>query len=130
LLGLLLESELPLPTALQLAADGSRDPEIAEACRTMILNTEMGQPLSHAVAARRQFPAELAQIIGWGEGVQTLPEAMYMAGEMFEGRAKLHTTFVAAAVSPVAFVLLIFGLGITVVALFAPLFKLVTELSG
>lgn len=130
LLGLLLESELPLPTALQLAADGSRDPEIAEACRSMILNTEMGQPLSHAVAARRQFPAELAQIIGWGDGVQTLPEAMYMAGEMFEGRAKLHTTFVAAAVSPVAFVLLIFGLGITVVALFAPLFKLVTELSG
>ena len=130
LLGLLVESELPLPAALQLAGDGSRDPEIADACRSVTLSTEAGLSLSNSLTSRRRFPAELAQIIGWGEGVQTLPEAMYMAGEMFEGRARLHTTFVITAASPVTFVFLIFGVGLTVIALFAPLFKLMSELSG
>jgi len=130
LLGLLLESELPLPAALQLAGEGSRDPEIADACRSVTLSAEAGQSLSSSLAGPRRFPAELAQIIGWGEGIQTLPEAMYMAGEMFEGRAKLHTTFVATAVGPVVFILVIFGVGFTVIALFMPLIKLMTELSG
>lgn len=130
LLGLLLESELPLPSALQLAGEGARDPEIADACRSINLDTQAGLSLSNALTLRRRFPAELAQIIGWGEGIQTLPEAMYMAGEMFEGRAKLHVTFVATAATPAAFILLIFGVGLTVIALFAPMMKLITELSG
>ena len=130
LVGLLAESEMLLPTAIRLAGEGIRDPEIADACRGVVRDIEAGQSLSDSVVLRTRFPSDLAQILSWGEGQQSMAEAMHIAGEMFEGRARLHTTFVMAVVTPLAFIVVVWGLGLLVIGLFMPLIKLITELSG
>jgi len=65
LLGLLLESEIALPTALELTGEGMRDKGIASECRRMRCDVEAGQSLAAAFTHLAQFPRGLARIMLW-----------------------------------------------------------------
>lgn len=125
LLGLLLESEVPLPMALQLTGDGMSRGDYVSACQAMRRDVESGRSLADAIEQRPQFPAGLPRILRWAEGHETLPGALHMAGDLYESRARAQATFAGVAFSVMAFVLVIWGLGIMVVALFSPLFRII-----
>jgi general secretion pathway protein F len=130
LLALLLESRMPLPTALPLAGEGVRDADLSASCRAVARDLEAGQPLVPAMGRRRVFPQGFLKILKWAEGHQTLPEALHMAGEMFEARARAQATFVGILCLVVAVVSLFFGVGFIVLALYIPLLQLIGALSG
>jgi type II secretory pathway component PulF len=130
LLGLLLESEIALPAALQMAGDGLRDSNLARACRSMRLEVEAGQSLAECLSHVTMFPAGLARILRWAEGHESLPGALHLAGDMFEARARAQATFVGVACSVLAVILVLWGMAIVVVALFLPLIQLISKLSG
>ncbi|HEX8202851.1 MAG TPA: type II secretion system F family protein, partial [Isosphaeraceae bacterium] len=122
LLALLLESRMPLTVALPLAGEGVRDAELAATGRAIARDLEAGGALIPAVIRRRLLPRGFSRILAWAEGHQALPEALHMAGEMFEARARAQAAFVGIFCLVVAVVSLIVGVGFLVVALYLPLF--------
>ena len=130
LLGLLLESELPLGEAVRLTGEGVNDASIERACRVMGSDVDAGLGLSQAMGRQRLFPKGLARVLRWAEGNQSLAGSLHMAGEMFEARARSQATFVGTVLSVMAVISVIVGVGWMVIALFLPLITLISKLSG
>jgi type II secretory pathway component PulF len=129
LLALLLESELPLPVALQLTGDGIRDADIASTCRGMRKLVETGMPLSDSMERMPQFPASLPRILRWAEESHSLPGALHLAGDMYEARARAQATFVGVACTLITIIFVLWGAALLVVALFLPLVQLISKLA-
>ena len=130
LLAMLVESESPLPAALQLAGDAVRDAEIADAARELARDVEAGRSLTESETRRSRFPGGLAQSLQWGEGTQSLAESLRTAAEMLEGQAMIHSEFVFRVAPPITMIFIVIVLAFVVTGLFMPLIKLITELSG
>ena len=130
LLGMLLESQLPLPAALRLAGTGVRDAEVADAAAAMAREVEAGQSLTESATRKSRFPGGVAQSLQWGESSQALAESLRTAAEMLEGRAMLHAEFVFRVAPPLMMILIVLLLGYVVVALFLPLLNIMTQISG
>jgi type II secretory pathway component PulF len=128
-LALLLECEIPLGTAVPLAADGARDPVLKHAAQGVVQEIASGQSLAQSVAWWRVFPAGFAKILRWAEGHQSLPETLHMSAEMFEARARSQASFIGSVVAVVSIILILWGCAFVVVALFLPLITLISKLT-
>jgi type II secretory pathway component PulF len=129
-LAMLLEAQLPLPLAFELAGSSVGDAEVAEACVRMGRAVEEGQPLSRAVNLWAAVPAGLDQLFRWSEDRRSLPEALHLAGDMFEARARSQSSFARSVLSAALLLLIIWWIGFAVAALFLPLISLISRLSG
>lgn len=130
LLGLLLESRVPLGEAVRLTGEGVEHRSITRACRQMGAEIDAGSTLSKAVAARPLFPRGMTRVLQWAEANQGLPDSLHMVGQMFEARARAQASFAGTVLSVVAVVIVILGVSWLVVGLFLPLITLVSKLSG
>ena len=130
LMGLLLEQQVGLPDALRVTAGGLRDANLAQGCRCVADEVEHGRALSESMAARRQFPASLIPVIQWGQRAPALGDAFRAAAEMFEGRVRSQGTFMETMLLPIMFMVIMIFVGFFVIAMFLPLFSLITTLSG
>jgi type II secretory pathway component PulF len=130
LLGLLLESEMPLGQAVRLTGEGVEDPAVDRACRMMSVDLESGLGLSQAVRRQPLFPKGLARVLEWAEGNQSLAGSLHMVGEMFEARARSQATFFGTVLSVLVVIAVILFAGLLVIALFLPLITLISKLSG
>jgi len=130
LMALLLEQRVPLPDALRLTAAGLHDPNLARGCRRVAEDVERGQPLCESMDRRRQFPASMVPLVEWGQRTPALPDAFRATTEMFEGRTLSQGSLLEAVLLPIMFLFIITFIGLLVIALFMPLIKLITCLSG
>lgn len=128
LLALLLESEVPLAEALTLAGAGVGEPRLEGIGRLLAREVEAGRPLGEAIARRSPFPAGFAKLLAWAEAHGALPEALRMMAGLFEVRARSYARVVGALANLLAVVLVIWGIGVTIVALFWPLFDMINAL--
>ena len=108
LLGMLLESSVPLAEAVPMAGEGVVDADVRAAARALTRDLDRGEPLASAVARQSLFRAGLGPIIAWAEQHRSLAEALHMLGEMFEARARAQASF-ASTVFTVMTVLMILG---------------------
>lgn len=129
LLGLLLECDLPLATALQLTGGGLRNTELATACEHVKRKVETGHGLADAIEGRAPFPPGLAQLLRWAESSRSLPEALHLTGELYETRARAQASFVSILCLVIAILLVFWGIGLTVLALMLPMYNLISALS-
>jgi type II secretory pathway component PulF len=130
LLGLLLESEVPLTEAVPMAGAGVVDANLRAVARSLASDLERGEPLAAAIGRRRYFPEGLGGIVGWAQNHQGLGEALHMLGEMFEARARSQATFASTVLTVLTVILIVLGIGLVVVGLFIPLYTLIEKLSG
>jgi len=130
LLALLLECETPLPVALSLAGEGLHDPNLAWSCRFLRQEVEQGRSLAVAMVHARGFPIGLARIVEWAQESHSLPDALHLAGEMYEARARTQATFVGIACTMMAVVFVVWGIGMSVIGLFLPMITLISKLAG
>ncbi len=130
ILALLLESDVPLPEALRLTADSCKDQAMGESAREMAEEVESGGSLGDAMKDRRPFPAGFHAFVAWAERNRGLVEALNMSAATFEERAKAQAAFVARFCNTLAMVVVLWWVGITVVALLLPLIYLINVLSG
>jgi len=129
LMELLVGQQVPLPEALRLTAAALRAPELAAACRTAAREVEAGRDLSDCIAGRWPFPATLWPVVAWGQKASNLPEAFRAAGEMFEGRIRVHHTLLQCILPPIVFLFIIGGVSFLILALFMPLISLITSIT-
>jgi type II secretory pathway component PulF len=129
-LAMLLEAELPMPTALELAGSSVGDADVAEACRQMGRAVEAGEPFSKSVRLWDAFPAGLGQLFLWSEDRRTLPEALHMAGDLYESQARSQSSFARSVLSTMLLFFIFWWVGFAVAALYLPLISLISKLSG
>ena len=130
LLGLLLESDVPLDESLRLAGGGVGNASIGRVCGAMAADVAGGMSLADAVARRPVFPRGLPRVLRWAEGHQSLPEALRMAGEMFEARARSQASLAGTVFNVLAFLTILFGVSSIVVGLLLPMVTLISKLAG
>jgi type II secretory pathway component PulF len=129
LMATLLDAQAPLPNALGLAAIGMRGTFLDAQCRAASAAVEAGMPLNEAFL-RARFLDSLCCLVDWGQKRNALAEAFHSAAEAFEARGNSHTALLNMIVLPLFFMVLIFFIGLSVVALFMPLLSLISCLSG
>jgi type II secretory pathway component PulF len=130
LMALLTEQKVPLVDALQITASGLTDSNLAQACRRVAAETELGRAFVDCLAARRQFPASLIPMVRWGQNASAMSEAFRAAAEWLEGRGRSQGVFLETMLVPVLFVAVMVTVGFFVIALFLPLTSLISMLSG
>lgn len=130
LLAMLIEADLPLPLAFELAGQSVRDADVAEACGRMKRAVEGGEPLSSAVLLWKSIPAGLGQLFYWSEGHRNLPESLHLAGDMFEARARSQSGFASSVLSTFLLLLILWWIGFAIATLYLPMITMIGRLSG
>ncbi len=128
-MAMLLEADLPLPLAFELAGSSVGDAEVADACQRMGHAVESGQPLSKAVRLWDAIPAGLGQLFHWSENQQSMPEALHLAGDLFESRARAQSRFATSVLSVVILLMIFSWIGFAVLALYLPMIQLIGRLA-
>jgi general secretion pathway protein F len=129
LTALLVESEMPLPEAVELAARGVNDAELVRAGKSIRASVEDGWTLADALQAWPRCPAGLTQILADSEGRGDLAPALHLAGDMFEARARSHASFLSAFFAAITLLIVVWGGSFVVTALYLPLIHLIQKLA-
>jgi general secretion pathway protein F len=131
LLAILLEHAVPLPEAFRLAGQASSDPLMAEAAREVEADLKGGMPLGESLRTRRLVPPLVAWMTAMGERRGRLADSLHHAAEVYRRQAEMRAILLRSVLPP----FMIIGtaailVGFFVLALFLPLVKLISELSG
>jgi type II secretory pathway component PulF len=127
LLALLLEAEVPLAEALTLAGAGVGERRLEGIGRLLGREVEAGRSLGEAIERRSPFPGGFAKLLAWAEAHGALPEALRMMAGLFELRARSYVRVVGSLCNLLAMVIVLWGIGLTLVALFWPLLELLVS---
>lgn len=128
-LGMLIDSRIPLPQAVPLAAEGTGDAQLQVASHEMARRLKAGLPLAEATEAGEVIPGAFRKVLRWAEGHQSLPETLHMVGELFEAQARARATFAGAVLGIAAVIIVTWGVMFLVIGLFLPLITLINALS-
>lgn len=129
LLALMIEARMPLPEALKLVGGAVRDPNLSEGARLAAKLIEAGDSFTDLRGVVRGIPDELLRVPGWGNNDSSLVESLRVSSEVFALQCEITGRSLAGMATP-ATVLIAGGMiGITVIALFMPLIKLLNDLS-
>ncbi len=128
--GLLVESEMPLPDALVLSADGVNDAELKHAFENVRRSVAYGRTLGDSLAYWPRCPAGLVDVLRGAEGRGDLAEAFHLAGDMFETRTRMLVSYASALCAVVTVFLVLSGVGFVFTALYMPMINLISRLSG
>ncbi|HQU45405.1 MAG TPA: type II secretion system F family protein, partial [Pirellulales bacterium] len=136
LLALLVEVELPLPQALDIAGRGCEDASLRYASQKVAAGVQSGRALSDALMARREFPDSMGPMVRWGEqaagtarSTSALADALRTAAEMFEGRVETQLGLLRAVVPPLAFLFVLWGAAFLMSASLLPMVSLIEKLT-
>ncbi len=129
-LGLMIDAELPLESAVPLAADATADAELVASSRWVARELQGGRSLAAAIARVPVFPDGVSRLLSWAEGGHKLSSSLHLVAEMLMARARGRASFVAAVVAVFVVVMVLWAVSLTVVGLFLPLIQLISKLSG
>jgi type IV pilus assembly protein PilC len=127
-IGLLVENQIPLPEALELAGDGVSDAHIGNCCRLLGKRVEEGQALWDALLRTRFFPMAIIPVIRQGETQGALDESLRTAAKMLEDRVHNRSTLVIQILPPLIFVLVALMVGMLLTAIYLPMWGLMRGL--
>ena len=128
ILAILTESKLPFPKALRFAASASDDRWLGRQCRRLAHDIEDGStPEDAAVLA--ELPNSLSQVFRHSSSDRIFAEALRGLSELYAAQCTVSTRLVCTILEPFAVVLVMGFAGITAIAMFLPLIKLLNDLS-
>jgi len=123
-----IEAGLDLPRAINLASDATGSNRLANEAGQLTAMIGAGQPLGnfrgHLLPATVPAAFELAARSG------DLPATLATLGRMYEEQAEQRLRILPSLITPVLMVFIAVALGLTVAAMFLPLVKLITSVSG
>ena len=127
-LGTLLESGVPLVEALGVAAGSAENRVVAAALVDGRRRVERGSALAGPLRQSRVFPSLLVDMVGVGEATGRLDEVLGQTAEHFEREVDASVEALTSVIEPVLVVLLGVIVGGILVAIYLPMFDLVTVL--
>ena len=129
LLSLLVKYQVGLPEAVRLAAGSVRDTDLREACLELATRVEAGESLTEAATGIGRFPQDLLHLFHWADRGDDFSEGLQNASEVLSAQSRVHSHTLAIVCEPAVTIAIGVTVGLTVIALFMPLVKLLNDLS-
>jgi type II secretory pathway component PulF len=130
IMGVLLESGIPLGQAVRISGEGVQNASLMTASRRVAQDVEAGDTLSGAIARQSIFPAGLSRLLAWPEGQSALAGTLHTAGDIYEARARAQASFASAVYGVASVIVVLLGIGLVVGAIMLPLISMISRLSG
>lgn len=130
LLALVIDYELPLPRAFELAGAASSDPIMAGAAREVVRDLDQGLPLAEVLRRREIVPELIAWMTAVGEQRGTLGKTLHHVAEMYRRTVEMRAALLRNVLPPFLLVLIagVFA-GFFVFVMVMPMAKLLEALS-
>jgi general secretion pathway protein F len=130
LLAILVEHEVPLPEAFQLAGAAASDPLMVSTSRFVEEDLRRGLPLAEALRLRKSMPEVVIWMAGMGERRGNLPSMLRQVAELYRRQAELRASLLRSVLPPM--VIIITGAFVTTLfmSVLLPLFSLLKGLGG
>ena len=129
LLSMLVKYEVGLPEAVRLAAGSVRDADLREACFDLATRIQAGESLTDAATQIGRFPQDLLHLFRWADRGEDFAEGLQNASEVLDAQSRVHSHTLAIVFEPAVTIAIGIVVGLTVIALFMPLVKLLNDLS-
>lgn len=123
-LGSLINSNVPLLESLAISAGAIGNKVFARLIDNMYENVEGGKPLSKSIIESPYFPETVKQMIRTGEDTGALHKVMPRLADYYEEEIERHVKKVTTIMEPILLVLVGGIIGVIVISLILPIFKL------
>lgn len=127
LLGLLLNSSVPLLEALRLINDSFPNLMYKRAIAQVALQVERGIPMSVPIAENPVFPPMVGQMVSVGEQTGKMDEVMQRLADYYETEVESRVAGISSLIEPVIIVLLGFAVAWLVIAILLPIYQISTS---
>jgi len=128
-LSTLLSSGVPILDGLDITAKTSGNAIIEGAIRTVRSKIERGETIAGPLRASGVFPPMVAQMIGAGESTGALDTMLAKIAEFYEDEVDVAVAGLLTILEPILIAVLGVIVGSIVVAMYLPLFDLISQLS-
>jgi type IV pilus assembly protein PilC len=130
LLALVIDYELPLPRAFELAGAASSDPIMASAAREVVQDLDQGLPLAEVLRKRELVPELIAWMTAVGEQRGTLGKTLHHVAEMYRRTVEMRAALLRSVLPPFLLVVIagVFA-GFFVFVMVMPMARLLEALS-
>lgn len=130
LLAILVENQMPLPEAFELAAQAGSDPILKAGAIQIAEKLRQGSSLAQALKEYKILPEVVSWMAGMGELKGTLPQTLKQAAQMYSRQVAVRSQMVQSVFPPMLVVLCAgFITSVFVFAVFLPLIGLLEGLS-
>ncbi len=123
-LGTLLESGVPLLTALEISKNVINNSLIADAVQKASEEVREGQSLSAPLARSGLFPPIATEMVGVGEQSGNLEQMLYKIADAYEKEAETNVTTMTSMLEPVMILVMGLVVGFIVVSILLPIFEM------
>jgi general secretion pathway protein F len=123
-LGTLLESGVPMLTALSIVKNVVNNTLIADAIAEASRDVEEGQNLSATLSRSRLFPPIVTQMISAGEQSGTLETMFYKIADSLEAEVESNVTMMTSMLEPVMILVMGLLVGFIVISILLPIFEM------
>ena len=123
-LGTLLESGVPMLTALSIVKNVVNNTLIADAIAEASRNIEEGRNLSATLSKSGLFPPIIIQMISAGEQSGTLEAMLYKTSDSLESEVESNITMMTSMLEPVMILVMGLLVGFIVVSILLPIFEM------
>ncbi len=127
-LGLLIQSGVPILTALDISKGAVGNVLYLEALDRAAVAVEKGAPLSAALKKDALFPISLAQMVEVGEETGKVDEVLFKISTFFESEVDQSTKNLSTALEPIIMVLLGIMVGFLILSVILPIYSLTSQL--
>lgn len=122
-LGTLLKNGVPVLTSLQIAKDATANVVLTDAIETAAANISEGKSLAGPLAASKQFPEEIVEMIAVGEEANNLENVLIDISENLERRTGREIEMAVRLLEPILLLLLASVVLFVVIALLLPILQ-------
>lgn len=130
LMGLLLESRVPVLDAMELSGAASGSPVLERALEDAVLAVASGERLADALEHTRFFGHDTCWLLSTSEERGTTEEAFSSLASRFEHQAVAHEKFLGVMAAPALVLFIGFIVAFVAFSLYLPIFTLGDSISG
>ena len=124
--GTLVSAGVPILSALDIVADTAGNEVVAEAVRKARLAIKEGETIATPLAASNVFPSMLVQMIGVGEETGALDTMLNKVADFYDEEVAVGTDGLTSLIEPLMMASLGVIVGGMVIALYLPMFTVIT----
>ena len=129
-LGTLISSGVPILQALNITRDTAGNFVVANAISKIHDSVKEGESVVGPMESSGVFPPMVTSMVQVGEETGQLPDMLVKVADVYEGEVDNVVTSLTSILEPIMIVFLAVIVGTIVIALFMPMVKLITGLSG
>jgi type IV pilus assembly protein PilC len=120
---------VPLVQALEICGTAAGNTRIEKVILESVKNVSSGHPLHESLSRDALFPDMTIQMIAVGEKIGELPKMMERVALFYDGEVSAAVDGVLSNIEPVMIVFLAIVIGVILIAMYLPLFDMMTGLN-